>query len=398
LQSRFFSYRNVDMSTLNIFISAGDPSGERHAARLIDELKGMGVELTVTGIGGPAMEKAGARLFCTQDRLAVMGLVEVLAHLKFFSRLLAGIRKHLQQQKPDLLVLIDFPDFNIRLARIANKLGIPVLYYISPQIWAWRTGRKRSLARLVDRMAVVFPFEVNFYRGENLDVEFVGHPLAGNLAAQYPRKEFCRLNSLDPDRPIVGLMPGSRAQELNRHFEIFLAAAEIMSNRRPDLQFAVALLPHTAAALHGRDRRLLDKLGVRRIDSDSASLIAHSRVLITKSGTTTMEAALLGTPMVIAYRTNPLSYWIVKRLVQVNYIGMPNLLASNPAIPELIQNQVQPGPLAQKALDLLDESSPARERILEQFKQVRQALTTEKGASRRVAEIVLEMCAQGRPE
>jgi lipid-A-disaccharide synthase len=384
------------MSTLNIFISAGDPSGERHAARLINELKEIGVELTVTGIGGPAMQEAGARLFCTQDRLAVMGLVEVVAHLKFFFRLLASIRKHLQQQKPDLLVLIDFPDFNLRLARIAKKLGIPVLYYISPQVWAWRTGRKRSLARLVDRMAVVFPFEVNFYRGENLEVEFVGHPLVGDLAPRYSRQQFCQLNSLDPNRLIVGLMPGSRAQELNHHLSVFLAAAELMRSRSPDLQFAVGLLPHTAAALSRHDRQLLDKLEVRRIDNDSTSLIAHSRVLITKSGTTTMEAALLGTPMVIAYRTNPLSYWIARHLVQVNYIGMPNLLASNPAIPELIQDQVCPELLAQKALELLDESSPARERILAQFRQVREALTTEKGTSRRVAEIVLEMCTQGR--
>jgi len=386
------------MIKLNLFISAGDPSGERYAARLIDELKDMGVEPTVTGIGGPAMEQAGARLFCTQDRLAVMGLVEVVAHLNFFFRLLASIKKLFQEQKPDLLVLIDFPDFNLRLARIAKKLGIRVLYYISPQVWAWRTGRKRSLARLADRMAVVFPFEVNFYRGENLEVEFVGHPLAGELAPRYSRQQFCQMNSLDPDRPIVGLMPGSRAQELKRHLRLFLAAAEIMRSRNPGLQFAVGLLPHTAAALSRHDRRLLDKLEVRRIDNDSTSLIAHSRVLVAKSGTTTMEAALLGTPMVIAYRTNPLSYWIARHLVQVKYIGMPNLLASNPAIPELIQNQVQPGPLARKALELMDQSSPARERILAQFRQVRRALFTEKGASRRVAEIVLEMCGQGGQE
>ncbi len=384
------------MSKLNIFISAGDPSGERHAARLIKELKDMDVELGVTGIGGPAMEKVGAKLLCTQDRLAVMGLVEVVAHLKFFLHLLASIRKHLQQQKPDLLVLIDFPDFNLRLARIAKKLGIPVLYYISPQVWAWRTGRRHTLARLADRMAVVFPFEVNFYHGENLNVEFVGHPLVGDLAPRYSREQFCQKNSLDPSRLIVGLMPGSRAQELDRHLKAFLAAAELMRSKRLDLQFAVGLLPHTAAALSSQDRNLLDKLDVRQIENDSTSLIAHSRVLITKSGTITMEAALLGTPMVIAYRTSPLSYWIARHLVQVNYIGMPNLLASDPAIPELIQNQVRPELLAEKALELLDDSSPGRQRILEQFGQVREALTTEKGASRRVAEMVLEMCAQGR--
>ncbi|OGG05424.1 MAG: lipid-A-disaccharide synthase, partial [Candidatus Glassbacteria bacterium RIFCSPLOWO2_12_FULL_58_11] len=305
------------MAELKLFISAGDPSGERHAARLIRELKALAGPLEISGIGGPAMQEEGARLVCSQDKLAVMGLAEVVSHLGFFWSLLRTIRRQLAQDRPDLMVLIDFPDFNLRLAGIAKKAGIPVLYYISPQVWAWRGGRKRSLARLADRMAVVFPFEVDFYRGEDLDVEFVGHPLAGDLAPRYTRERFCSLNRLDPQRPLVGLMPGSRAHEVSRHLELFLAAARRLRDRRRELQFAAGLLPHTAAALTPRQSALLEELEVRRVMDDSLSLIAHSRLLLTKSGTTTMEAALLGTPMVIVYRTSPLSFLIARRLVQV---------------------------------------------------------------------------------
>ena len=383
------------MSALKIFISAGDPSGEKHAARLIGELRRLSPAIEVRGIGGDSMAREGAELLCTLDRLAVMGLVEVIRHLPFFYSLLKVIALDFQRWKPDLVVLVDFPDFNLRLARAARKSGIPVLYYISPQIWVWREGRRKTIARLADRMAVIFPFEVELYRGENLKVEFVGHPLTENLIPGCTREEFCGIWGFDPRKYIVGLMPGSRAQELSRHLDIFLDAAAIMAGARPDLQFGLGLLPHIRAALSREDRRHLAELDIHEIENDSTSLIAFSRVLLTKSGTTTMEAALLGTPMVIAYRTNPLSYFLARALVRVNKIGMPNLLVAEPAVPELIQNQVKPETLARLALELVDESSCARQRVLAQYGEVRRILAAEKGASRRVAEIVLEMCGQG---
>ncbi|HUU27542.1 MAG TPA: lipid-A-disaccharide synthase [archaeon] len=384
------------MKALNIFISAGDPSGEKHAAKLIGELRKLVGELNVRGIGGPAMAGAQAELLCTVDKLAVMGVVEVIEHLGFFYRLLAEIRADFERRRPDLLVLVDFPGFNMRLAKVAGKLGIPVLYYISPQIWAWRKGRKRTIARLADRMAVVFPFEVNLYKGEKLEVEFVGHPLTENLSPQLSREEFCRNYRLDPGKHIVGLMPGSRAQELARHLEIFLNAAARMAQARRDLQFALGLLPHTKGALSEKECRSLAGLEICKIEDDSASLIAHSRLLVAKSGTTTMEAALLGTPMIIAYRTSPLSYFLARLLVRVGHIGMPNLLVQDPAIPELIQDEVTPENLSRLALELVEDSSPLRRRILAQCASVRKALATEKSASRRVAEIVVEMCEQRR--
>jgi lipid-A-disaccharide synthase len=181
------------------------------------------------------MQKEGAQLLCTQDRLAIMGLLEVVKHLPFFIGLLRRIKKHLTEHRPELMVLIDFPDFNFRLAKIAKELGIPVLYYISPQIWAWRTGRKRQLANLASRLAVVFPFEVEFYQDENIPVEFVGHPLVAELDNVTERSAFRSAHTLEADKPLVGLMPGSRVQEIERHMELFLAAAARMRANRGEL-------------------------------------------------------------------------------------------------------------------------------------------------------------------
>ena len=383
------------MDPIHLFISAGDPSGERHAARLIRSLRDMGGSPVVTGIGGEAMQAAGAELLCTQERLAVMGLVEVVKHLPFFFSLLDRIRDHLAVHRPQLMVLIDFPDFNFRLAKIARELGISVLYYISPQIWAWRTGRKRKLARLADRLAVVFPFEVAFYRDEDIPVEFVGHPLIGELENVSSRESFRAEHGIEPDCPLVGLMPGSRVQEIERHMELFLAAAGRMRAHRGELRFAAGMLPHTAAALAPEHRDSIERLGVRLIHGDSLGLIAASDILLTKSGTTTVEAALLGTPMVISYRTSALSYLIASRMVTIEHIGMPNLLDSDPAIPELIQHEATPERIASLALELLDNDSTLRKRVLEQCGRVRQTLTTAKPASVRVAEIVLEMTGAG---
>jgi len=379
------------MSSPEIFISAGDPSGEMHAARMLAELKRLEPGASFSGIGGPGMNSVGVRLLAGIDRLAVMGLVEVLKHLGFFRRLLKDIENHLRATPPALIVLVDFPDFNLRIAGLAKKLNIPVLYYISPQVWAWRTARQKNIASLADKLAVVFPFEVEFYRDQPLEVEFVGHPLLETIGSISPRTEFCFRHGLDDSRALVGIMPGSREQEIHRHLDIFLRAAALISAAEPGLQFAVGLLPHTTETLSHKQRHLCSKLDIRLIHDDSCELIAHSTALITKSGTTTMEAALHGTPMVIGYRTSPLSYLLARRLVRVKHIGMPNLLAPPPEIPELIQDELIPEALAETTLELVDESSDLRRRIIAQCRRVRKLLTTDKPASRRVAEIALEM-------
>ncbi len=383
------------METPEIFISAGDPSGEMHAARLIDRLKELVPGLRVSGIGGPEMEARGAKLLSGLDRLAVMGLVEVLVHLPFFLRLMSDIRHYLREHRPRLVILVDFPDFNLQLAAEAKKLGIPVLYYISPQVWAWRQGRKHRIVRLADRLAVVFPFEVDFYRGAGARVEFVGHPLLETLEPALTREEFFHKYKLDPNRPLVGLMPGSRAQELKRHLAVFLDAARLMRAREPELQFALGLLPHTEAVLNSGQREFMRELGIRQALGDSSAMLACSQVVLSKSGTTALETALHGAPQVIGYRTSVLSYKLARYLVKLDYIGMPNILSANPAIPELVQDELTPEELARLGLELLDGDSALRARILVQCREVRELLQTAKPASQRVAEIALEMCGGG---
>jgi lipid-A-disaccharide synthase len=380
------------MNKPEIFISAGEISGEMHAARMLCQLKKLEPGASFSGLGGEGMRSAGVRLLADLDRLAVMGLVEVVRHLRSLRLLLKEIENHLRQVKPDLVVLVDFPDFNFRIAAAAKKLNIPVLYYIGPQIWAWRTGRKKQLARLADKLAVIFPFEIEFYRDQPLEVEFVGHPLLETLHTDLSRSEFCNRHDLDESRPLVGIMPGSREQEIHRHFDIFIRAAELVTAEKPGVQFAVGLLPHTAGALSERQKNLCRELNIRLIHDDSRGLIACSTALITKSGTTTMEAALHGTPMVVGYRTNALSYLLAKHLVKVSHIAMPNLLAPPPEVPELVQNELTPQAVAAHLLELVNQSSDLSRRITAQCKRVRQLLTTEKPASLKVAEIALEMC------
>ncbi|MCE5272293.1 lipid-A-disaccharide synthase [bacterium] len=380
------------MEAPDIFVSAPDPSGEMHAARMLERLKELAPGLTLRGIGGPAMQGCGVELLCTQDRLAVMGLVEVLAHLPFFLRLMADIRASWRRRRPSLVILVDFPDFNLRLAAEARKLGIPVLYYISPQVWAWRQGRKNRIAELTDRLAAVFPFEVDFYRGTGAHVEYVGHPLLETLAPQPDTTAFRARWGLDPSRPLVGLLPGSRAQELERHLPAFLDAAARLRQARPELQLAVGLLPHIAARLSKEEHAVMRSLDLREVTADSAALICASRLLLSKSGTVSLEAVLHGTPLIIGYRTSFLSYTLARRLVKVSHIGMPNLLDPDPQIPELVQDQLTGERLCALALELLEESSPRRAAILAQCARVREHLRTGKPASLRVAEIALEMC------
>ena len=382
------------MSELKIFVSAGEPSGETHAARMIEQLQRLSDrQVSVSGIGGSAMEAAGASLLCTIDRLAIMGLVEVLRHLPFFRELLGEIRSHLQEERPNLVVLVDYPDFNLQIAKIARKLGIPVLYYISPQIWAWRTGRKKKISRLADRMAVVFPFEVGFYSDQPIEVEFVGHPLMEVIGNVEDRDSFCTRHGLDSDRPILGVMPGSRVQEIERHFDDFVSAAGIVKNRHPEVQPVLALLDHTAGSLTAEMNKMMKDIGVSSILNDSRNLIAASTALITKSGTTTMEACLLGTPMVIGYRTSALSYKIARRMIKVKHIGMPNILSPETAeVPELVQDELSAENLAEIAERLLDIDDNLRRKIIAQYDHVRKLLTREKPASVRCAEITLDMC------
>jgi lipid-A-disaccharide synthase len=368
-----------------VVIVAGEASGDQHAARLIRELAALEPGLMVSGIGGPALERAGAELLYRAEDLALVGFSEVLGKLKVIWRALQGLKAHLQATRPDLVILVDFPDFNFRVAKAAKALGLKVLYYISPQVWAWRPKRAQTLARLVDHLAVVFPFEQDFYTqaAPELPVTFVGHPLLDEEA------EFlARANDPLPvpaGAELIGLLPGSRQSEISRLMPLLLEAAALIRQQRPRCHFVLPVAP-------GLDRTLLDPHleahalnGLTVLPGRAAQVMAQSRLLLICSGTATLQAALAEAPMVVVYKTGAFNYALAKRLIKVTHVAMPNLVAGREVIPELLQAEANPRSLADKALELLDNET-ARQEMIQGLAEVRQRLGRP-GGGRRAAEL-----------
>lgn len=367
----------------HIFLSVGDPSGDAHGAAVAAALKRRWPRASLYGLGGPRMEAEGVELLEDFQRLNVMGFAEVLRHLPFFLGLLRRVGKELERRRTDLVLPVDYPGFNLRLARAAHASGIPVLYYIAPQVWAWHRSRARQLAEAVDRLAVVFPFEVPFFQDHGVDTTFVGHPLLDREHAAEGRTPYCARLGLDPDRPILALFPGSRRQEVERHLEAFQGAADRVVEARPAVQ------PVIAAAADVPPARFE---GARYpVTWAARDLLDHARAALVKSGTTTLETALAGVPMVVAYRTHPVTYFIARRLVDVDHVGMVNLVAGERLMPELLQDAAVPGGLAGALLPLLDEGEE-RERVVLGLAGVRDALRGE-GATSTAAERVVELAA-----
>lgn len=367
-----------------IFLSAGEPSGDLHGAAVARALRRRWPDARLLGLAGPRMQAAGVEPIAPFDRLAVMGFAEVLRHLPFFLRLLRRARRTLAERAVDLVIPIDYPGFNLRLARAAAGRGVPVLYYIAPQVWAWHRSRAGKLAATADRLAVILPFEEEVFREYDADVHFVGHPLAAAAPPPASREAFCQGLGLDPARRILAVFPGSRRQEVERHLEPFLGAAQRVVDARWHLQPVLARSADVADDAYA---------GVPYpLTHDAASLLAHAHVALVKSGTTTLETALAGVPMVIAYRTHPLTFWLARRLVEVEHVGLANLVAGRRIAPELLQDDVTPASLAAALLPLVDEG-PARAAALAGMREVRAALRTGSDASAadRVAELAGEL-------
>jgi lipid-A-disaccharide synthase len=349
----------------SIFLSAGDPSGDAHGAAVAAALLRRWPAARLFGLGGPRMARAGVELLADFDRLTVLGFVEVVRHLPFFLGLLRRMRAEMARRYADLVLPIDYPGFNLRLARSAHADGFPVLYYIAPQVWAWHRSRAADLARVTDRLAVVLPFEVPLFRQFGADARFVGHPLLDLPPATTERAAFCRALDIDAERPVLAIFPGSRRQEVDRHLDLFQAAADRLMEARPEVQPVVARAADVPQSLYaGAHVPVAD---------EPRTLLAHAHAALVKSGTTTLETALAGVPMVIAYRTHPLTFWIARRLVDVEHIGLVNLVAGERLAPELLQGEATPEALGGALLPLVDDG-PVRSHALEGLKRVRSAL------------------------
>jgi lipid-A-disaccharide synthase len=369
-------------------LSCGEPSGDLYAGELTRELRSLAPGTIVAGLGGPQLAAAGGHLIEDYRGLAVTGLTETLGKLPAYRRTLARLAAWARQELPDALIVIDFPDFNLRLAERVKKLRIPVVYYIGPQIWAWRPGRLKTIRALADRVLVIFPFEEQIYRDGGVPVEFIGHPLVDLAKPSAAREVFLPSVGLLPDAPTVAVLPGSRPNEVRRILpDLVLAAARIRS-RVARAQFVIARAPSLDDDLFTVvDCRRLSPVAI--VEEDTDAVLASADVALTASGTATVQAALHGTPMVVVYRVSAVTYRLGRRFVKLDTFAMVNLIAGQRIVPELIQDAFTPEAVADEAVSMLTDSARVA-RVREGLARVRARLGGP-GASRRAAEAILEV-------
>ena len=371
---------------MRVMISCGEPSGDLYAAALAGEILRLDPSTTITGFGGDRLAAAGATLVENFSGLSVTGLLEVVRLLPrtyaTYRRLVADA----EASRPDVFVAIDFPDFNFVLARALKKRGIPIVYYISPQLWAWRAGRMKTMKRLADKVLVIFPFEEEIYRKAGVPVEWVGHPLFDVQPASDPRAAFLGRHGLDPARPVLALLPGSRANELREILPGVAEAAALLRAQLPGVQLVLARAPHLRDELLEPIRAVP---GVITVEGQTDDVLGAADAAIVASGTVTVQAALHECPMVVVYRLSPLTYRLGKPFVHVDTYAMVNLIAGRRVVMELIQDEFTPAAVAAEALRLLTDSAHGR-RVRTDLREVRQKLGG-RGASRRAAAAVLSV-------
>lgn len=380
----------MDKPSKRILIVAGEASADLHGANLIKAIRELNPDIYFYGIGGERIKRMGAEVLFDSSSMAVVGFMEVFSKLKTIIKASRELKKSLDVYHPDMLVLIDYPDFNLNLAKFARKRGIPVLYYISPQVWAWRRGRVKKIARLVDKMLVILPFELSFYEEEELDVEFVGHPLIDVAKPEFSKEETLEKFQLGKDKVIVVLLPGSRKSEVELLLPKMLKASSILNERLEDLQF---VLPVASTISKDEIEKIINNFSssvkINVITNNIYDVINVSSVVIVASGTATLEAAIMNSPMVILYKVSPLTYLIGKLLVKVKDIGLVNLVAGKRVVSELIQNDVTPERIADEVMRILEDKELSL-KIKDELNWVKEKLG-DPGASSRAARIVAGM-------
>lgn len=399
-----------------IFISAGEASGEAYGALLIasmkDRLKALGHDAHFAGMGGSRMVAAGLDRVVRAEDMAVMGITEVVRHLPRIYREFRKLKQSIRNCRPALAILIDFPDIHFKLAEELHRLGVPVLFFVSPQLWAWKKHRIKLVQRYVDRMLVIFPFEEAFYRERGVHAEFVGHPLADLPLPTISREQFAEKNNLDPGKTWIALLPGSRAKEIRDNLPEMLLAADrlycdyYLERGDPAPQFVLPLAP-TLTQNQREEVELVAKSTLPWLDihlvTDSRAALFHARASIVASGTATVEAALIGNPFVVVYRVSPITYAIAKLVVTVPHVAMANLIAGKRVVPELIQHDFTASNIVQQLEPLLPDGVP-RQSMMQELQRVRVLLVAgldragePGGAIGRVTSIALDVLGVASP-
>ncbi len=375
-----------------VLIVAGEASGDLHGSRLVRAMRSRNPDLHFAGVGGTELAAAGVDILVSSSQIAVVGFFEVISHLSALVSAQKSLRRYLEDQRPALLILIDFPDFNLLLARKAKQLGIPIFYYISPQVWAWRSGRVKTMARLIDRIGVILPFEEEFYRLRGVAASYVGHPLLDSVQAELPREQFCDRFDIDPTRRLIGILPGSRRKEVLQLLPVFLAAAARYQAQNDD--HPVFLIPQAPTV--SREELMANgiadyaaTLDLRIVSSHRYSLMAACDAAVAASGTVTLELLLLGTPTVVAYKLSPWTYRLGTMLVNIPHFSLVNLIAGQEVITELLQDEVEEARIASELWRLLHDNRH-RWLVRRGYADVRMKLGTP-GASGRAADLAMAL-------
>ena len=386
-----------------IFVSAGEASGEHYGASLIAAIRRLEPDAEFFGLGGQRMEALGLRRIVRAEDVAVMGITEVIRHMPQIYSEYRRLKASIAAEKPDAAILIDFPDVNLSLAKHLKRAGVPVIYFVSPQLWAWKKYRIREVQRYVDRMLVIFPFEEGFYRDRKVQAIYVGHPLADLPPPTVSREDFARENALDssndldPTKQWIGLLPGSRAKEIRLNLPEMVRAAALLQ-KQGDYEFLLPLAPTLTETQRAEVRTMLPEVPRITVTNDARATLQHARASIVASGTATVEAALIGNPFVVVYRVSPLSYAVARRVVDVPHVAMVNLIAGRRAVPELIQGDFTAENVVSQLRPLLDEGQ-SRAGMLASLHEISGMLKAEgnrggESAIDRVAGITLEVLHQ----
>jgi lipid-A-disaccharide synthase len=369
-----------------IIIIAGEASGDLHGSYLAKSIKMIDSRIEISGMGGRLMANAGVKLYYNIVDLAVIGFIEILKNLKKFKHIYRLMLEKIDIYKPDALILIDYPAFNLRIARQIKKRGIPIFYYISPQVWAWGKNRIKTISRVVDKMLVVFEFEKEFYNQHGIEVVFVGHPLLDIVKPCRQKDELYESFNLDKSKPIVGILPGSRENEIKRHLPIMLQAVQILKKDMENIQFIISKPPQISEILFNRLFKSY-RLSATATTEKTYDLMNIADLVLVASGTATLESAILLTPMIIIYKVSFVTYLLIRRLIRIPYIGLVNVVAGKKIMPEFIQYQARAKNISRKAAELLKDKK-ALGQLKDKLTKVREKLGSP-GASRRAAEIIL---------